>query len=642
MIMVGVSAGIGANPVVQFRRTQSRRSVRIPSGLLCAVLFAILTAPKLSSADIMDRSPRVLILYPYDERIPATNIAGESARHRLIEATGGKIDLFSEFLDLSRFPEEQHVESMAHYLSEKYVDHRPDVVIALGEESTKFIVTNRDAIAPNATIVVGGFSGETATQLNLPDDVVGALSEFDIEKTFEMAAHLQPNARQLVVIGGSSKFDQEWIATARRDLAALTRDMETTYLTGLSIDEFVERAEAVPQDAILLVLTVFSDRTGRNFIPQDSAAMIAAAAGAPVYGPYSTYHGHGIVGGNAVTFESVGTAVAGLAVDALAGKPISDVIVPQTFVADARQLRRWGLAEADLPPGTIVSFREKSLWEEYWPEIMAVIAFVVTQSVVIVTLLFERRRRAAAELEARHRLLEVVHLNQSATAGALSASIAHELNQPLGAIRINVETAEMVLQSEKPDLQLIQQILVDIREDDQRAQEIIAQMRGLLKKRGEIEWQEFDLNDVVKSAIRILHTEAERRNIAVTSAQFSRELPVRADQVHVQQVILNLATNAMDAMLDVASTERRLLFQTMLAEAADNVEISIADTGRGIPSDKLSSIFDAFYTTKPTGTGLGLAIARAIIETYGGKIWADNRPEGGAIVRFVLPLAQRG
>src|SRR5206468_2922695 len=107
------------------------------------------------------------------------------------------------------------------------------------------------------------------------------------------------------------------------------------------------------------------------------------------------------------------------------------------------------------------------------------------------------------------------------------ASIAHELNQPLGAIRINAETAEMILQSEKPDLQLIQQILVDIRDDDQRAQEIIAQMRGLLKKRGEVEWQEFDLNDVVKSAIRILHTEAERRNIAVSSAEPARGFPVR-------------------------------------------------------------------------------------------------------------------
>jgi signal transduction histidine kinase len=628
--------------IVPASRIPSRKIFRTPSGFLCLVLLAILAAAKVCSADIMDRVPRVLILYPYDERIPATSIAGESARERMLEATAGKIDLFSEFLDLSRFPEKVHIDRMARYLTEKYIDRRPDVVIAIGEEATSFIVTNRNTIAPGAKIIFCGFSGATAAKLNLPDDVIGALSDFDIKKTFEMAVRLQPNARQLVVIGGSSIFDQEWITSARNDLAGLTRNMDVTYLTGLSIDEFVERAAGLSEDAILLVLSVFSDRTGRNFVPRDSLEKIAATAGAPVYGPYSTYLGHDVVGGNSVTFESVGTAVAGLAIDALAGKPIADVAVQPTFVADARQLQRWGLSEADLPPGTIVYFNKKSLWEEHWAEITAVLAFVLAQSLVIVALLFERRRRAAAELQARHRLLEVVHLNQSATAGALSASIAHELNQPLGAIRINAETAEMMLQREEPDLKLIQQILVDIRDDDQRAQDIIAQLRGLLKRRSEIDWQEFDLNDVIKSAIRILHTEAERRNVAVSSAQPARELPVRADQVHVQQVILNLATNAMDAMLDVASTERKLIFQATLGEASSNVELSISDTGRGIPRDKLGSIFDAFYTTKPGGTGLGLAIAREIVETYGGRIWADNRPEGGAVFRFVLPLAQRG
>ncbi len=619
-----------------------RKTIRTSTGFFGLLLLAMVAAAEVCSADVLDRSPRVLILYPYDERLPATNIAGESARTRLLEATAGKIDLFSEFLDLSRFPEKDHVDRMARYLAEKYVDRRPDVVIALGEEATRFIVARRGAIAPDAKIVFCGFDGATAAEMKLPDDAVGALSDFDIKRTFEIAIRLQPNARQLVVIGGSAEFDQKWITTARQDLAGLTRNIETTYLTGLSIDEFVKSAASLSEDTILLVLTVLRDRTGRNFIPQKAFERIATESGAPTYGPYATYLDHGSVGGNAVTFESVGTAAAGLAIDALAGRPTADVAVEPTFVADARQLQRWGLAEADLPAGTVVSFKKQSLWEEFWPEIIAVLAFVALQSLVITALLIERRRRAAAELQARHRLLEVVHLNQSATAGALSASIAHELNQPLGAIRINAETAEMVLQGEKPDLNLVRQILVDIRDDDQRAQDIIAQMRGLLKKRSEIDWQEFDLNDVIRSSIRILHTEAERRNITVSSAQPDRELPVRADQVHMQQVILNLATNAMDAMADVEATERRLLIQTALAETSDNVELSICDTGRGIPQDKLSSIFEAFYTTKPNGTGLGLSIARAIIETYGGRIWADNSPEGGAVFRLVLPLAQRG
>ncbi|MBB4277990.1 signal transduction histidine kinase [Rhizobium mongolense] len=558
-----------------------------------------------------------------------------------MDATQGKIELFSEFLDLSRFPEEEHIVRMARYLSEKYADRRPDVVIALGEQSARFIVANRRQLAENAKIIHAGFSSSTAEKIDLPSDVIGAFSEFDILKTAEMARGLQPEARYLFVIGGSSEFDRWWLATARADLAAFSKGYETTYLEDLTIDEFTKRAAEFPRDSIVLALTIFKDSAGRNFIPREAIRQISQTASAPIYGPYPTYIGYGVVGGNVVTFESLGMTVADLALDALAGKPISNLESPQTYIADARQLLRWALPEKNLPPGTVQMFREPTFWEQYWFAVVAALAVITTQGIVITGLLIERRRRREAEIESRHRLLEVVHLNQSATAGALSASIAHELNQPLGAIRSNAEAAAIILRSERPDLKLIEQILIDIQDDDQRAGDIISRMRGLLKKRSEIDWQEFDLNEVTTSAIQILHGDAERRGVVVSSNRAPRELLVRADKIHVQQVVLNLATNAMDAMLEMVATERRLVLETTLTKESQ-VELSISDTGRGIPDEQLASIFQPFYTTKPTGTGLGLSIARAIVETYGGKIWATNRPEGGAVFRVVLPLARSG
>jgi signal transduction histidine kinase len=612
------------------------------SGAFCCVFLVILMAAPAASMEIAGRVPRILILYPYDERIAATTEAGEAVRNRLRERTAGKIDIFSEFLDLSRFPEKTHIEKMARFLTGKYADRRPDVVVALGQEAASFIVTNRNTIAPGARILVTGFSSSTAENMGLPNDVVGVFNEFDITKTLALARSLQPQARHLFIIGGSADFDREWLATAQADLAGLAKNYETTYLEDLTIDEFVDRAAHLPPDSIVLALTIFRDHAGRNFIPREAIKQISETASAPFYGPYPTYIDYGIVGGSMVTFESLGLAVADLAIDAVAGKPIANVDAPQTYIADARQLKRWGLSESDLPPGTVQWFREKTLWEEHWLAILTTLAVIAAQGVVIAVLLVERRRRRAAELESRVRLLELVHLNQSATAGALTASIAHELNQPLGAIRSNAEAAELLLQGKTPDLKLIKQILVDIKDDDQRAGDIIARLRGLLKKRNEIDWKEFNLNEVINSAIQILHPEAERRSIVVsTRGATEEELRVRADRVHIQQVILNLATNAMDAMLDVASTERRLVFQTRLTKES-KVELSISDTGRGIPSEKLVGVFDAFYTTKPTGTGLGLPIAQMIVETYAGKIWADNSPEGGAVFRFVLPLARSG
>ncbi len=484
-----------------------------------------------------------------------------------------------------------------------------------------------------------GFSRDSALKLNLPADVIGAFSEFDIAKTLELARTLQPDAKNLFIIGGSAAFDREWLDSARTDLAAAAKIM-TPPMWKVSRSMSSSSAPHIfQQTASSSSSPFFPTAPAATFSRGTRSRLVADKASAPVYGPYDTYIGQGVVGGNTATFESMGDAVAGLALDALAGKPIADVEVPHTFFADARQLKRWGLSESALPAGTALSFKQPDLWEEYWPQITGVFAVVALQAMIIAGLLIERRRRHAAEDESRLRLLELVHLNQSATAGALSASIAHELNQPLGAILSNAEAAEAILQKKTPDLHLIQQILTDIKDDDQRAGNIILRLRGLLKKRSAIDLQEFDLNEVVDSAIKILRSEAAKKQVAVSAEQSKLRLPVRADRIHLQQVILNLATNAMDAMAEADTADRRLFLHTALHGDA-KVELSISDTGRGIPKDRLDSVFAAFYTTKPNGTGLGLSIARAIVETYGGKIWADNRAGGGAVFRFILPLAE--
>jgi C4-dicarboxylate-specific signal transduction histidine kinase len=256
---------------------------------------------------------------------------------------------------------------------------------------------------------------------------------------------------------------------------------------------------------------------------------------------------------------------------------------------------------------------------------------------MIALLLLERQRRRSAEVESRSRLQDMIHLDRVAVVGAMSASIAHELNQPLGAIMANAEAAELLLAARPMDHDQIKEILADIRESDQRAGDIIAHMRGLLKKPSVAELQPFDLHDAIRDALHILEPEARRRGVVMTAHQVQGALPVRADQVHMEQVILSLATNAMDAMQNCAPGARKLSVHTVLAGESD-VEVSVSDSGPGIPNDKLRRIFEAFHTTKRQGTGLGLAIVRTIVENCGGKVWAENRPGGGAVVRFTLPL----
>jgi signal transduction histidine kinase len=230
---------------------------------------------------------------------------------------------------------------------------------------------------------------------------------------------------------------------------------------------------------------------------------------------------------------------------------------------------------------------------------------------------------------------ELAHVNRQATAGELSSSIAHELNQPLGSILANAETAELMLKSENPDLAEIGEILADIKRDDQRAGEVIRRLRSYLT-RTPFEAKEIDLNLIIGEAFKFLSMQASARNIALYLQTSPGELRIRGDPVQLQQVILNLVVNSMDAMAGLPYG-RTVIGRTEL-NGGSTVEISISDSGPGIPPDKLAHVFDPFFTTKHQGMGIGLSIARTIILAHKGRIWAENQTGGGAAFRFILPL----
>jgi len=387
---------------------------------------------------------------------------------------------------------------------------------------------------------------------------------------------------------------------------------------------------------------VNADGTGRSFVAPDVAAEISGIASAPVYSPVQTLLQRGVVGGHVELFDVMGSEVADLALEILAGADPAKIAPRPTSGhvdrVDWRELKRWNISESRLPPGSEVSFRKSSVWEQYRWHIMAIFIVLLMQTLLIAWLYFERHRRRGAEMDLRQRLLEVMHLNRAAMAGALSSSVAHELNQPLGAIQSYAEAASLYLKADPPNIRRIEEILGNIRRDDKRAADIISHLRGLLKRGDEEEWQEFDLNDTVRDALRVVRPEASKRGVQLKEYQVATSLPVRGDPIHLQQVILNLAMNGMDAIQACTPGQGRMSIETTSND--DAIQVLVADSGAGIPADKINGVFDPFYTTKGHGTGLGLSISRAIIETYGGKIWAENRPGGGAVFRFTLPLVK--
>ncbi len=241
-----------------------------------------------------------------------------------------------------------------------------------------------------------------------------------------------------------------------------------------------------------------------------------------------------------------------------------------------------------------------------------------------------RRERQLRELQR-----ELAHANRVVTMEQLAASITHEVNQPIAAARNNVIAALHFLDRNPPDLQEVREALACAAEDTDRAGAVVSRMRALMQKalpRSE----RVDINEAVHEVIELTRGEALKNGVSVKT-EFAKGLPIiTCDRVQLQQVVLNLILNALQAMGGDRKGARQVLITTSQTESNDPC-IGIQDTGPGLSSETLSRLFEPFYTTKPNGMGLGLAICRSIIEAHGGRLWATGCQPHGAVFQFIIP-----
>jgi C4-dicarboxylate-specific signal transduction histidine kinase len=303
-------------------------------------------------------------------------------------------------------------------------------------------------------------------------------------------------------------------------------------------------------------------------------------------------------------------------------------------VFDARAMQRWGIGESRLPPGSIVSFRRPSLWRDYRREVLVVLGGLLVQSLLIVGLLYQRRARRQAEIESRRNLGLAADANRRVMMTALTGSIAHEISQPLGSILHNAQAAEMLVSSKRATPEVLREILSDIRTEDVRATQIIERHRTMLRKH-QINKMRIDIQAVVHESLALVAHDVRARQIALEVHPLPAPCFVAGDQVLLQQVLVNLVLNAMDAMVDTLPERRRITVQ--YAVRPDRVEVSVRDAGTGLPAQVDGGLFEPFVTTKTSGIGIGLTIARTIVEAHDGRIEAVNNPEGGATFRVMLP-----
>ena len=511
----------------------------------------------------------------------------------------------------------------------------------MGAPAARFFQKYRPQLFPSTPLLITAADQRTFSADALTSNDAAVPSTLDLPKLVENILQVLPETRNIAVVIGASPLERFWVEGMRQAFQPFEGRVTFEWFNELSQEEMVKRAGARPPRSAIFYASVRVDAAG---IPNEQDRVLTRlreAANAPIFSYLDSTFGQGIVGGPVLSTQELGRRAAEVSVRILNGERPDSIKTPPVGlgvpVYDWRELQRWNISEARLPPGSVVQFRELSAWERYRWQLAGFLVALLVQSAIISWLLIERYGRRKAELEARRRSLEVMHLNRTAEVGALSASFAHEVSQPLVAVALSAERAEDLLGATPPQVSKAKEVVADIRQANTLAMNVIKKLGDLLKRKSDV--HECDLDAAIADAVQLLSPEASKRNIDLRVRGIQQALLVRADPVHLQQVVLNLVANAMDAMSDTALDARKIVIQTALAEGS-MVEVSVSDSGTGIPEHKLSEIFDTFYTTKAKGTGLGLSIAHTIIETYGGKIWAENQAGGGAVFRFTLPLVR--
>lgn len=610
--------------------------------ILSTVVIAFLGIALACSVAPAAESKRVMLLHSFGRDFKPWSDYAREIRTELVRQSPWALDITEHSLITARSGDANPEIPFVRYLGALFSEQPLDLIVCIGAPAAAFVQRHRHELFANIPMVFTAVD-ERRVQLSVLSDNDSVVAvRIGYRAALENILRVLPDTRNITVVVGTSPIEKFWKDEIAKEAEPLTNRVTLSWTDHLSFEELLKHAAALPPQSAIFWELMIVDAAGVVHDGNAALARLHKAANAPIFSYDESFFGSAIVGGPLLLVADTSRQTAAVAVRILGGEKAGAIKTsPVQFATprfDWRQMQRWNIAEGNLPPGSEILFREPTAWEKYRWQMSTGFAIVLLQAAMISWLLFERQRRHRAELESRGRLLEVIHLNRTAAAGVLSASFSHELNQPLGAILSNTEAAEMLLKADPPDVSQLAEILADIRRDDRRAAEIINKLGGLLKKKSRDDLQEIDLNDAVRRAANLLDHEASSRDVVLHVSQAQTVLSVRADAVHLQQVIMNLALNAMDAMRHCVPGSRKITLETMLVGQTE-VEVSVSDTGPGIPNDKLKTVFDAFYTTKPHGTGLGLSIARTIIENYGGRIWAENQLRSGAVFRVILPLA---
>jgi signal transduction histidine kinase len=566
------------------------------------------------------RTRNVVLLFDERTDLPGLSVLNADFLRSLRSGSPGPVEIYTEEMDLSRFKSDTYFVQLRDQLRSKYAGKKIDVAVAAMGPSLDFLVREGKDVFPGASIVFCGIDKRELDSLVLPSYTTGVLIKRQFYPTLQLALKLQPETKRIVVVAGSSEFDTRLVDQARAEFHGFEDRLKFTYLTTLPMPALLAELSSLPPQTVVLYTTMFQDGAGTPFVPHEAAERIAAASNAPVYGFLDQYMGRGIVGGQLYSMGTQGEEAAKLTLRILAGAKPEELhfVEPKggKLMFDWRQLQRWNLPEDKLPPGSIVQFEEFSFWELYRWRIVAVIAFVVLQSLLILALLVQRSRRTRAEAsrqrseENLQKLTGQLMYLQEVERRRIAGELHDGLGQELAIIR---NRATVALQHSGEQALVMDQL----KEISDTAVAAINEVRQISHNLRPFELDRFGLTQAVDSMIeRVSNT---------FSIRFSSSL----DDINgllstdSETVIYRIVQEGLNNIVKHAGATEACV---TLKHIGNEVALTVEDNGRGIE------------TGNGKGNGFGLAGIQERARMLGGSCTVDSRPGQGTIltVRLVV------
>ncbi len=612
--------------------------------MLAVLLTWVLCKPGVLASTAKKPVPKqILVIFAFKQALPWAYRVEESMRATFASESPFPIELNVEHADRPRHPDDTYLRKAIDFYRYKYANQKIDLVFEMGGDSRDLLFANEEKLFGNIPVVLITNDGQHLPSEIMKPNMTPLSWGFDIKRTIKIIQDVRPQTKNLFMISGISQIDQSLNSLALEALKEYGAKLNVENLNGLAVVNLLEKAANLPEDSAILYLSLFRDASGQYFVPREILRTISEKANAPTFGIGDTYLGHGIVGGCLLSAGKQGKKFADIAINLLKGEPINaaeSIEKDNLLMFDWRQLKRWGIPEQRLPKGSIVTHREKSFFGQHKWIVIGIILFVALQSGLIGLLIRQNRKQrvlSANLMAAESRYRHLLRVERVSRLGELSASLAHELNQPLAAIRSSSQAALRFLQSDALNSERLREILQNVVEDSKRAAEVVRGMRAILKRDPE-EKAPVAVNDVLNDVLTIFQGEAAARGVRIETHS-SPTLPlVMADKSQLQQVMLNLIMNAADAVSQNTPENRKIFISTR--EKGGKVQVVVRDTGIGIDPTRIDKVFEPLFTTKTGGMGMGLALCWNIIREHDGRIRIENNSGGGVSVTFEMPAGQ--